>query len=325
VNVTTEVQNNNELAQTLGSAISRQHMNYWTQPNPSLKDLTMDLPDKCIDELDTALKRTGDVEIPDITNRDLFPACEDYFVAMRGQLDQSHLGAVIVNRLPSERYNEMDNRRLCGMFSSFVGPLMEQNFAGVTLYDVKNLNPPEPSKVRKSITNHAQPFHTDGGWHRKPAKYVGLYCVRSARNGGGSSVTSMLNAFRQLEATPNHLAELLLNHPWDMQGEHAADKPGVEMNPLYELHGDQFLSRYYESYVRAGYRLSGSDVPENLDAALVHLREVLTNQVSVNFEMESGQFQYLNNWTVLHGRGAFDDNVNTPDNETRHVIRVWNH
>jgi len=305
--------------------IPKSHMDAWSSASLNAQDLLMSLPDACIDEFDQALSRTGDVEIPDTSDRGYFPNSYNFAHELLDRLDSKSLGAAIVDRLPAERYNDQNNRRVCGMFSSLVGKLMEQNHAGVTLYDVKNTNPKNPAKVRKSITNFAQPYHTDGGWHRVPAKYVGLYCVRNAKDGGGSKLTSMLNAFNAMHENPEEMQLLLEMHPWDMQGEHEKGKPGITMNPMYELYEGQFLSRYYESYIRNGYKLAKEELPVELDLALTKLRDIINEQHCVRFEMTSGQFQYLNNWTILHGRESFNDNEETPRDETRHVIRVWNH
>lgn len=325
MSIKTDLDNSASDLSALNKYLSEQHLNAWHNTSLSADTLLLNLPDACIDEFDRALARTGDAEIPDTSDREHFKHCVAFSEELLQRLDSNALGAVIVDRIPSERYHELDNRRVCGMFSSFVGPLMAQNFAGLTLYDVKNTNPKNPEKVRKSITNHAQPYHTDGGWHRVPAKYVGLYCVRNAQSGGGSKITSMLSAYKaMLETHPEHLKTLLVSSPWDMQGEHAKDEPGYLMNPMFESYEDQFVTRYYDSYVRNGYRVKGEELPGNLDAALDTMKTVISEQPYIRFEMSGGQFQYLNNWTVLHAREAFADTEQTPEEKTRHVIRVWN-
>lgn len=309
----------------ISDSINTSHLNFWEHTAPTAKDITITISDHCIDELDAALRRAGNIEMADTNDVSQFKHCTEFVAELHQMLGHSGPGVAIVDRLPSERYDEVDNRRLCGAFSSLVGQLMAQSFEGVTLYDVKNKNPKNPDKVRKSITNHAQPFHTDGGWHRKPAKYVGLYCVRNAQLGGGSLVTSIMGAFNAMTAFPDELELLLSFHPWDRQNEHALGSNPVENNPMFELYNSQFMARYYESYVLNGYKKANKAPPAMLDAALARLRETIAQQPSVRFEMSSGQFQYLNNWTMLHARQAFDDNEATPEDESRHVIRVWNH
>lgn len=326
MNTTIDIDNSNSDLNGLSHYLSERHLNAWHSPTLSASSLLLSLPDACIDEFDKALARTGDAEIPDTSDQASFKHCVEFSNELRHRLHSDALGAVIVDRIPSERYHELDNRRVCGMFASFVGPLMTQNFAGLTLYDVKNTNPKNPEKVRKSITNHAQPYHTDGGWHRVPAQYVGLYCVRNAQSGGGSKITSILSAYQaMLQNHPEHLKTLLVSSPWDMQGEHAKDEIGYVMNPMFESYENQFLSRYYDSYVRNGYKVKGDELPGNLDAALQTMKTVISEQPDIRFEMSGGQFQYLNNWTVLHAREAFADTEKTPEDQTRHVIRVWNH
>jgi len=310
---------------SLSALIQNDQLASWRTGSITQEDLLLTISDACVDELDKALSKTSGVSQPDTSNWLKFKHCHEVCQELIQRLESPSLGATIVDGFPAERYNELDNRKLCGAFSSLIGELMVQNKDGVTLYDVKNKNPEKPDKVRKSITNLAQPFHTDGGWHRKPAKYVGLYCVRNAKSGGGSKVTSMLTAFEAMKSHPEHLNTLLQNHPWDMQGEHAAHENGIQMNPIFESHEKQFLSRYYDSYVRNGYKLKHEAVSDELDAALRCLADIINKQPRVKFAMTGGQFQYLNNWTLLHAREAFDDTELTPEEETRHVIRVWNH
>ncbi len=326
MNLSDSIANPSPKLELLQNLIASDNLGSWRTGNITSDQLLLGLPGACVDELDNAVAKTGENELPDISDKTNFKHCHSLVQELVSRLESPALGAVIVDGLPAERYSELDNRKLCGAFSSLVGKLMEQNKQGVTLYDVKNKNPADPSKVRKSITNLAQPFHTDGGWHRKPAKYVGLYCIRNAQNGGGSKITSILTAFEtMLKEHPEHVHTLLENHPWDMQGEHAEHETGVLLNPVFEAHEGQFMSRYYDSYIRGGYKLSDKPVPKELDAALLCLADVINGQPNIKFEMSSGQFQYLNNWTVLHAREAFDDTETTPETQTRHVIRVWNH
>lgn len=315
---------NQTASDQLADLIPQSHLRFWSGADITAQQITLSLPVKCIDEIRNALAKTSD-EIVISAATEGFDACREFARELFAYLDHQGPGAAIIDRFPAEDYNEYDNRRMCGLFSSFVGPLMEQNHAGVTLYDVKNTNPKDPSKVRKSITNHAQPFHTDGGWHRKPAKYVGLYCVRNAQDGGGSLVTSLVGAYQELLNNPILAKELTEAVAWDRQGEHASGDTPYEMNPVFEASGGEFLTRYYESYIHNGMSKKGAALTPGYLEALQAYSDAILNQPKIEFEMSAGQFQYLNNWTVAHARKAFADTKATPVEHSRHVIRVWNH
>lgn len=315
----------NSKLDTVNSTIDHERIDVWRTGSLTADNLILPVTESCVDELEHALAHSAPDEKLNTLDQNKFKQCRELARELVRRLDAPDLGAAIVDGLPADRYNEEENRRLCSVFASLIGDLMEQNKDGITLYDVKNKNPKDPSKVRKSITNQAQPYHTDGGWHRTPAHYVGLYCVRNAKSGGGSKITSMLTAFEAMQAYPEYLDTLLDFHPWDMQGEHAPHESGIQLNPVFEVSNGRFVSRYYDSYIRGGYKKGGQPVPEELDTALRCLETIINDQPCIRFEMTSGQFQYLNNWTVLHAREAFADTITTPEHETRHVIRVWNH
>lgn len=326
MNIKSKRSNVDSSIESVNLTLCQPHLSFWRNSPPrAAADITLSVSNQCIEELEAALSRTGDAELPDTTDASRFRHCIDFANQLRSVISHEGCGLAIVDRLPAENFNEMDNKRMCAMMASLLGPLMAQNHEGVTLYDVKNTNPKNPENVRKSITNFAQPYHTDGGWHRVPAKYVGLYCIRSAQNGGSSRVTSIMNAYSlMLEKHPNQLETLLLAAPWDRQGEHATEEEKTQMNPMFEAHCGLFLSRYYESYIRNGIKKSGLQLPAKLDDALNCIQHVVDHQPSAQFEMKSGQFQYLNNWTMLHARGGFKDDNSTPEHLRRHVIRVWN-
>ncbi len=308
----------------LADLIPQSHLRFWKTPELSAPQITLSLPGKCIDEIRKALAKSAE-EISVAAVSEGFDACRKFARELSAYLDHHGPGAAIIDRFPAEDYNEYDNRRMCGLFSLFVGQLMEQNHAGVTLYDVKNTNPKDPSTVRKSITNHAQPFHTDGGWYRKPAKYVGLYCVRNAKEGGGSLVTSLVGAYQELLNNPLLAKELTEAVAWDRQGEHASGDTPYEMNPVFEASGGEFLTRYYESYIHNGTSKKGATLTPRYLEALQAFNDAILNQPKIEFAMSAGQFQYVNNWTVAHARKSFADTEATPVEHSRHVIRVWNH
>ena len=198
--------------------------------------------------------------------------------------------------------------------------------------------------VRRSITNLGQAYHTDGPWFAVPARYIGLYCIRNAGRGGHSRVTSLLAAVASLRAAGRDdlVAELARAHPWDRQGEHASGDTPWEAHPLVVeseaggsgpdgagLDGAGFVARFYESYVRRGYELAGSRIGGKAGEALAALAAALDAQPAIRFLMEPGQFQYANNYTVVHARDAFEDDAprtipgSVGGAGGRRLVRVW--
>lgn len=318
----------------LSPSDNRGHGDFWLNASPELADITLSIPDACVDEFDAVLKRlpedvmangaAGQESLLDDAMRQALFRSSELAAEVRHQLDNAP-GAILLDRFPAERHSDDANRTMCGLFSSLVAPLMPQNFEGTTLYDVMDKKVTDGSQVRRSITNLAQDYHTDGGWVPEPARYVGLYCIRAAQTGGYSRITSILSASDAIKASGNQTAaaELARSHPWDRQGEHSNDDLPYEMHPVIVEREGEFLSRFYADYVINGYRKKGEAISESTAAALASLQVQLDRQPSIRFLLEAGQYQYVNNYTIVHAREAFDD---VPDPVGgRRLIRVWNY
>ena len=319
------------------SVDSAGHRRFWLEGGSALSpsSVKVDLPDACVDELDALLARhPGDGGARDLQGR-LHEAREGGALAgalganaalareVRERLAHAP-GAVLVDRFPAERWSDEQNRSACGLFSALVGPLMEQDFAGTLLYDVMDKRVGDTTGVRRSITNLDQRLHTDGGWEAEPARYIGLYCIRAASSGGHSLLTSLLAARDALRAEGREDVLLTLSRelPWDRQGEHAEGERTWAPNPVFVEDEHGFLARFYESYVRDGYAERGDPVPPEVDEALALLAERLDAQPRIRFMLEAGQYQYVNNYTLVHARESFDDPGGDPV-RGRRLIRVW--
>lgn len=303
------------------------HRRFWRRGNdaapPQADELLLPVPDAVVDELDRLLRTTSAVSMSPDAGRDAMPQTTGFAGEVRARLDSAP-GAVILDRFPVERYDAATVRRLCGLFSSTLSPLLAQDHAGTELYDVIDKQVSDVGSVRRSITNLDQRYHTDGGWYAEPARYVGLFCVRNARQGGHSRVTSLLDAWRALDDADRRdvLDVLEQSQPWDRQGEHAPGEREWTSEPIVVNDAQGFLARYYESYVRSGYGKYDAEVPPSVSVALDAFSAALDAQSCIRFLLTGGQYQLVNNYTVVHAREAFDDGGASPG-EGRHLIRVW--
>src|SRR5262249_52388420 len=83
------------------------------------------------------------------------------------------------------------------------------------------------------------------------------------------------------------------------------------------------IARYYEDYVCQGSRLAGEALDTEGTAALAAMRAIVDAPENwVEFRVEHGQLQYINNRQFAHARTAFGDTpgVRSP----RHMLRLWN-
>jgi len=233
-------------------------------------------------------------------------------------------GMAIVDRLPVERYTADESRAVAWLLASLLGRVVAQKQDGVFLYDVRDTGKSLEYGVRRSLTNLAQPFHTDGPWLTRTPAFVGLFCLQSADAGGLSRYTSLLTAHTVLkERHPDLLPRLYQPFHWDRQAEHAADEPKFSTHPVFAIDGHALGARYYEDYVVKGYALAGTSLDARGGEALAAMREAVDDPAHwVEFRIETGQLQYLNNRLFAHCRTEFHDAP--ASDRRRHMIRVWN-
>ena len=298
----------------------------WTRDQLSPRDWEVPVSEAAIAELDTALARLRRAPLPVETLRPeafRLEACAGVMRQVQTRLVQG-VGMAIVDRLPVERYSVDESRAVAWLLGSLLGRVVAQKRDGVFLYDVRDTGQSLEYGVRRSLTNLAQPFHTDGPWLTRPPAFVGLFCLQSAHDGGLSRYSSLLTAHNELRTRhPELLPRLYQPFHWDRQAEHGPEDRKFATHPVFAYDGHTLTVRYYEDYVVKGHALAGERLDETGRDALGALREIVDDAAHwVEFRIETGQLQYLNNRLFAHCRTEFRD-VAGADGR-RHMIRVWN-
>lgn len=298
----------------------------WRRAQLTPADWQVPVPDAAVQELDAALDRLRAAPVPAERLRpDAFPlpACAALVRDVRARLLHG-VGMAIVDRLPVERYTANESRTVAWLLASLLGRVVAQKQDGVFLYDVRDTGKTLEYGVRRSLTNLSQPFHTDGPWLTRTPAFVGLFCLQSADAGGLSRYTSLLTAHNMLrERHADLLPRLYQPFHWDRQAEHAPEEPKFSTHPIFAFDGRALGVRYYEDYVVKGYALAGKSLDAMGREALEAMREVVDAPAHwVEFRIETGQLQYLNNRLFAHCRTEFHDAP--ASDRRRHMIRVWN-
>ena len=297
----------------------------WTRESIAPDGWLIPLPAECVAELDevAATVRTTPRPVDTLDPADFsLRACTAVMASVRAKLE-TDTGLAVVDRFPVERYSHAENLAIGWLLAAMLGQVVAQKTNGTRLYDVKDSGQALGYGVRRSVTNLGQPFHTDGGWLWKAPAFVGLFCLESAMEGGLSRFASLVTAHHELRRRrPDLLARLYQPFDWDRQGEHAPDAPRVSRQPVFEYEGGTLASRYYEDYMRNGSKLAGVELDDEGARALEAMREIVDDPASwVEFRIEKGQLQYLNNRQFAHSRTAF---VDAGPGQGRHMLRLWN-
>jgi len=300
----------------------------WTRASISPDRWTIPVSPACVAELDAVVAslRAEPRPIEQLTPAAFsLRACSALMSEVRAKLE-TDTGLAVVDRIPVERYSADDNRAIGWLLAAVLGQVVAQKADGTRLYDVRDTGQALGYGVRRSVTNLGQPFHTDGGWLWKAPNFVGLFCLESAREGGRSRFASLVTAHNALRARrPDLLARLYTPFAWDRQGEHAPDAPRFSEHPVFEFEGGVLSARYYEDYVVNGYRLAEAALDDEGREALEALRALVDDPAHwVEFRIEKGQLQYLNNRQFAHSRTAFTDTAAPGETGGRHMLRLWN-
>jgi alpha-ketoglutarate-dependent taurine dioxygenase len=297
----------------------------WRREKLSPQDWLVALPPRCVEELDAAVRQVRRDPLPTLLlSPDQFAlvACSELMDRVRAKLCTG-IGLAVVDRVPVERYAPEENRVLCWLLSQLLGRPVAQAWSGAVLYDVHDTGKALEYGVRRSVTNLDLTFHTDGPWLDLPPHLVGLYCINPAREGGVSRFVSLRTVHNELRRRhPDLLPRLYRPFPWDRQAEHAPEDSKVGAQPLFQYDGRSFVGRFNERLIEAGAELAGEPLDAMGKDALGAMRAIMDSpDLRVEFTIERGQIQYLNNREFAHSRTDFRD---APEpHRKRHLLRVW--
>lgn len=297
----------------------------WRRDSIGPRDWITPLSRACIQELDEAVGRLRRDPLPVMMldpSQFALSACADVMTRVRTALRQG-VGLAVVDGVPVERYAADERAAVGWLLSGLLGRPVAQKWNGTMTYDVRDTGRSLEYGVRRSVTNLELLFHTDGPWLDAPPELVGLLCLNPAREGGVSRFLSLLSVHNEmLRHHPKLLPRLYRPFCWDRQAEHAPDAPKFARQPIFSYDGSVLLARLNIALVTSGQELAGEPLDAEGQDALASLQAIADSpELSVEFTIERGQLQYLNNRQFAHSRTTFRD---TDDPALkRHMIRYW--
>ena len=276
-----------------------------------------------LDELDAALahaKRAG-ATIPFGAEVFPLPRLAAPMAAVLNEVEQGQ-GFKLLRGIPRGRYSDADCELIYWGLVAHLGTPISQNARGHLLGHVRDegrtqLDP----NARAYQTSQRMDFHTD----MLPMDLLGLFCLRTARHGGASKITSALTIHNVLrEERPDLLDALYGAFHIDWRGEEPAGENGFFTLPMFSEHAGKVTARinslpYYESAARHGAHYAPTALQRE---ALVMVQEIANRPgLMLTMDFQEGDIQLVNNHTLLHAREAYEDFVE-PGRE-RHLLRLW--
>jgi hypothetical protein len=229
-------------------------------------------------------------------------------------------GFVRIAALDTERYSDDDLTMLYWGIGIHLGDPWPQNRHGHVMGDVtdQGRRADDPESRGNELGLIRLDYHTDG------SDLVGLMCLRPAKSGGLSCVANVVAIYNDLLAErPDLVAALYEPLPWDLRGEQPPGSRPFYTRPVFTEHDDRLFVRFIPQYIKASQR--HPDAPRLSPIAREALDRVsaMANDPHYNVYMDlrPGEMQFINNYHVLHGRTAYEDDV--PAGIQRHLKRLW--
>jgi hypothetical protein len=229
-------------------------------------------------------------------------------------------GFVRIAALDPARYGDDDLTLLYWGIGLHLGEPWAQNKHGHVLGDVTDQGKTidDPTVRGNELGGIALDYHTDG------SDLVGLMCLRAPKSGGLSCVANVVAIYNELVRTRPDLAAALYNPvPWDFRGEQAKGGKGYYMRAVFTEHDDRLFNFFVPQYIKASQRHADAPRLSALELEAIDTVCEMARQPEFNVYMElpPGSMQFINNYHVLHGRTAYEDDV--AHGYKRHLKRLW--
>jgi hypothetical protein len=284
-------------------------------------DYTVELTTAQLGDLAIAIRKIHEagLTLADLTRYHFdVPSLKPAIDEIRRQIADGR-GFVVLRRLPVEDYSKDELGMIFWGIGTHLGNGLSQSVLGDRLGHVKDFSREDPLARAYRNKQELSP-HTDS------ADLVALACLRNAETGGVSQITSALSVHNtMLEEYPDALERLYRGHVFHRRGE---EQPGElpytpHLVPIYSNTDGNVSARYVRTYVEAGEAAVGRPMDGD-ELGVLDCFEAVTKRpdLMLQFTLQPGEMYFINNYTVLHARTAFDDG-DAPDDQRRHLLRLW--
>ena len=204
-------------------------------------------------------------------------------------------------------------------FCKKIGTPLSQNINGDLVLSVKNaaLSENDP-KVRGPNTNKKLSFHTDR------CDVIAFLCLQPAKSGGENQIVES-EKIQQIikKERPDLHSTLCQNFPYKTHTIDSANTLPFCEQPIFSWSNDFFACSYLRVLIdRADQSPDCPSLSKIQKEALYFLDSVCERkELQTCFTMKRGEILFLNNWTTLHRRTAFEDFEDPL--KKRHLLRIW--
>ncbi len=230
-------------------------------------------------------------------------------------------GFILLDGVPIDDLTEHQIELMYWGLGLYVGIALPQGAAGTDLFaHVRDEGVDRNANIGGGLLNKHSgglPFHTDS------SDIVGLLCIRPAMRGGQSTIVSTTAVHDEIVRRRPDLAEVMYE-PWWFDRKRGDGPDSFAQCPVYAVNAAGRLFAFYgPDLYRTAQR--GDGIPK-LSAAQLEAMELIgelnsSPEYHLNMNFRAGQIQFIDNYTVMHSRSAYED---FPDPALRRdLIRLW--
>ncbi len=283
-------------------------------------DLVKPFPDEVLAELEAFVQRMrrrgktlDDVEQEDLQSQAVTAFMQEVYRELK-----SGRGFAVLGGLPVFDRNQADLEMVFWALGTVLGRGLSQSVMGDRIGHVRDFTQEDPNARAYRNANELNP-HTDH------CDIAALFCLRGAKSGGVSLLSSALSVHNTLlEHDPDALDVLYEGFYYHRRGE---EQPGDDpvspyRVPVFSNTEGKVSSRWVKPFAELGQESRGEPMNDRQTWAIQSFLDAANSDVlQLRFVLEPGQILWFNNLTHLHARTAFEDG---DDYENRgHLLRLW--
>ena len=231
---------------------------------------------------------------------------------------KSGRGFFILGELPEDRFDKEDMALICWGLGGSIGACTSQSAKGDRLGHLRDMSAVDPN-VRAYQNRNKLNAHTDF------TEVVGLMCLRDAKTGGETPVSSALAVHNRIgEERPDLYEILCRGFRYHRRGEQQPGEPNLTDHrvPVFSRKGDTVSCRFIRPYIEGAAQELGVPLTDAEVEALDLVQSLAdSDEFRLDLRLAPGTMVLFNNYTMLHSRRPFTDHQD--EDRKRHLLRMW--
>jgi hypothetical protein len=274
-----------------------------------------------VNELDAAVAHAKSVHanLVDLTAEQFpLPTLGSRLKRIRHGILHGH-GFALLRGWPSADRSLEDSAYVFRGVGAHLGEALSQNGKGHIIGHVANLGLDYSDPTTRGYQTTAElRYHSDAG------DIVGLLCVKPARTGGLSKISSATAVWNEMvRRRPDLARELLKPTAYSRWGEVGAGQKPVYVIPPFHVHEGRLITVYIMGAVTKAQSFENVDKISDTHKEALMMVNTIADEPGIRLDMDfkPGDMQFLCNHFTLHSRTSYED---WPEVENRrHLLRIW--